>query len=139
MAEGIELKYILSYSTKFGAVSAESSKPEDLVQAYPHLRALAQKLESRKTQTKKERPVRRKESDRKGRGETARILREIETKLLNTSFFSKPRTTGETRDKLLAVSRHSFTSRKVSQALGIFWQKRTLRRVGNRNHYAYSK
>lgn len=135
------MKYILSYNTKFGAVSAESKKPEDLVNAYQRLKEIARKLESAKTPIASKGSKSRSKRDlgKRASGETARILREIETKLLNTDFFSKPRTTGETKDKLFQVSRQSFTSRKVSQALGMFWQKRSLKRVGKRNYYAYSK
>ncbi|MGI0084252.1 MAG: hypothetical protein ACREBQ_04130 [Nitrososphaerales archaeon] len=136
------MKYIISYNTEFGAVSAESKKPEDLVYAYRNLKALAEKLESNRVREMSKRGAKQRETkalDRKGSGETARILREIETRLLNTGFFSRARTTGETKDKLFALSHKSFTSRKVSQALGILWRKRDLRRVGKRNYYAYSK
>lgn len=133
------MKYTLSYKTKFGMISAESSKPSELVGAYEELKKLAGQVTDQKIKTKEFRPSRpAKALSRTGGGETATILNEIESKVLNTNFFSKPRTTGETKDKLLQVSRRDFTSRKVSQALGILRQKKVLRRSGSRNFYAYS-
>ena len=128
------MKYILSYNTRFGSVSAESKDPKALAGAYEDLRKIAESIEGGKGPAKVP-----KEAGKRGGGETATILGEIEARLLNTNFFSKPRTTGETRDRLEQVSRKSFTSRKVSQALGILWRKKSLKRVGSRNYYSYSK
>jgi hypothetical protein len=123
------LKYIVSYNTKFGTISAESKKPLDLVEAYSELRKLAAKIEkSSKPEVK----------DREGKGETTEILRVLESKLLSTDYFSNPRTTGETRDKISQTARKQFTSRKVSQALGILREKGVLRRTGRRNFFKYS-
>ena len=55
-----------------------------------------------------------------------------------SKFFSLPRTTGETREKLHEVTGKYFTSRKVSQALGILREKSRLKRTGKRNFYSYS-
>lgn len=132
------MKYILSYNTRFGSVSAESKDPKALAGAYEDLRKIAESIEEGKSPTKAPK-VSAREEGKRGSGETATILREIEGRLLNTNFFSKPRTTGETRDRLEQASRKSFTSRKVSQALGILWQKKSLKRVGSRNYYTYSK
>ena len=128
------MKYIVSYKTKFGSISIESKKPQDLVGAYSELRQLASKIQSR-TEPKKSSP---KTAIRTGSGETTEILREIESKLLSTNFFSTPKTTGETGDRLSKVTGKQFTSRKVSQALGILRKKGVLRRSGRRNFYAYS-
>ena len=132
----LALKFIISYTTDFGTISAESKSPEDLVGALDELKKIAKDiLHSRQ-------PVRAtarvSSKGRGGKGETAVVLKQIETSLLGTDFFSKPRTTGETRDKLLNATGKSFTSRKVSQALGILWKKRKLRRSGSRNFFAYS-
>ena len=78
-------------------------------------------------------------SPRKGQGETSLILREIESKLLQTDFFEKPETTGDVKSRLEHMAGREFTSRKVSQALGILRDKGTLKRVGKRNYYTYSK
>ena len=67
------------------------------------------------------------------------ILREIESRLLQTDFFDKPETTGDVKSRLEYVAGRKFTSRKVSQALGILRDKGTLKRVGKRNYYTYSK
>jgi len=129
------LRYIISYKTKFGTISAESKKPQDLVGALSDLKLLAAKIQLKNSKPKNSSP---KDSSREGKGETTEILRAIESKLLTTNFFSKPRTTGETMDKLATLSRRRFTSRKVSQALGILRDKGVLRRTGRRNFYAYS-
>jgi hypothetical protein len=124
------LKYIVSYNTKFGSISIESKKPQDLVGAYSELKQLASKIQTEKTSPKI--------PSREGKGETTAILRAIESRLLTTDFFSKPKTTGETSDRLNKLTGKHFTSRKVSQALGILREKKVLRRTGKRNFYAYS-
>jgi hypothetical protein len=129
------LRYIISYKTKFGTISAESKKPQELVGALSDLKLLAARIQSKKPKPKKSSP---KVQNRDGRGETTEILRAIESKLLTTNFFSKPRTTGETRDRLAKLARKQFTSRKVSQALGILRNKRVLRRTGRRNFFVYT-
>lgn len=123
------MKYIVSYNTKFGTISAESKKPQDLVEAYSELKKLAAKIE------KGSEPKAR---GREGKGETTEILRTLESRLLSTDFFSKPRTTGETRDKVSEAARRQFTSRKVSQALGILRERGVLKRTGRRNFFKYS-
>jgi hypothetical protein len=131
--------YTISYKTKFGTVSAESDNPKDLIAADQKLRDLASTIKSgpvRKTASKQRDTV--SDSRRTGSGETATVLREIETKILTSNFFSSPKTTGETREKLHAVTGKYFTSRKVSQALGILREKRQLERSGKRNFYVYS-
>ncbi len=118
----------------------ESKNPQDLIDAYVHLKVVAERLESKPRIVAKSTTLRTKKAKgRGGRGETARVIREIETSLMGTDFFANPRTTGETNERLRKVSRQSFTSRKVSQALGILWQKHLLKRVGKRNYYSYSK
>jgi hypothetical protein len=140
------LKYTLSYKTKFGTLTAESNNPDDLVIGYQTLKHLLPRLGNSETRIKRRanRAPRSVSSVRKvrhsrGIGETASIIRELESKVLPTTFFSKPRTTGETRDRLYEVSSQKFTSRKVSQALGILWNKGELKRTGTRNYFAYSK
>lgn len=141
------LEYVISYKTKFGSISAQSKRPDDLLVGYQTLKQLASKLDlnaksapSRKAsqRVRRSRFQRRKSSSR-GQGETTIILRELETRLLPTAFFSKQRSTGETKEKLDAAARRDFTSRKVSQALGILWKKGSLKRSGSRNFYTYSK
>ncbi|MHB1907652.1 MAG: hypothetical protein ACYCQJ_02130 [Nitrososphaerales archaeon] len=131
------MKYTLSYNTKFGMISVESEHPSDLVGAFQNLKEIASSIELSKSPTNL--PLKRSASSPAGKGETATILRELESGVLATNFFSKARTTGETKDKLREISGHNFTSRKVSQALGILWHKRVLKRSGTRNHYTYSK
>lgn len=125
------MKYIVSYTTKFGSISVESKKPQDLADAYSELKRLASKIDRPKKSSDKI-------PSRGGKGETTAILREMESKLISTNFFSGPKTTGETGDRLAKVSGKRFTSRKVSQALGILHKKGVLKRTGQRNSYAYS-
>ncbi|MDG6906625.1 MAG: hypothetical protein JRN20_12665 [Nitrososphaerota archaeon] len=127
------MKYIIAYKTKFGSISIESKKPQDLYDAYSELKRIASKLRSTKAKKGES-----KTSSRTGKGETTAILREIESNLLSTSFFSSPKTTGETGDQLAKVTRKKFTSRKVSQALGILRKKGVLRRTGKRNFFSYT-
>ncbi len=134
------MKYIISYTTKFGSVSVESKDPEDLIRAYPMLRDLAGRI-SRKNVTSKNSvrtSSRKKKNPALGVSETAIILRELESTVMPSKFFSMPRTTGETREKLREVTEKYFTSRKVSQALGILREKSRLKRTGKRNFYSYS-
>jgi hypothetical protein len=143
------VKYTLSYKTKFGTLTAESNNPDDLVIGYQTLKNLVSQLNFAESKEKiKKRPTSevsysvsaaKRVRGSRGHGETARIIRELESKILSTAFFSKPKTTGETRDKLIEVSGRKFKSRKVSQALGILWKKGVLKRSGTRNYFSYSK
>jgi hypothetical protein len=140
------LKYTLSYKTKFGTLTAESNNPDDLVIGYQTLKNLLPRLGASETRVIKRKTKvpgyvssARKVRGSRGLGETASIIRELESKVLPTAFFSKPKTTGETKDRLVEISGRKFTSRKVSQALGILWKKGELKRTGTRNYYAYSK
>ena len=136
------MRFVVSYKTKFGEVSAESTKPQDLVRAYRDLKEIAREISAdkhskntirRKSQTRAMKSAKLK---RLGSGETAKILREIESKILITDFFSNPRSTGDTRAKLEKLGK-SFASRKVSQALGILRKKNILKRTGSKNHFRY--
>jgi len=134
------VKYIISYDTKFGSVSVESKDPEDLITAYPMLQDLAGRI-SNKTSSSRNLPrsnLKKQKNPPSGARETAVILRELESSLMPSKFFSQPRTTGETREKLHEITGKYFTSRKVSQALGILREKRRLSRTGKRNFYSYS-
>lgn len=130
------MKFTISYATDFGTISAESNDPQELVGALAELKRIEKDISGSRKSVR----ATSKESTRgrAGKGETAIVLKQIESSLLGTKFFSKPRTTGETRDKLLDATGKSFTSRKVSQALGILWKKRRLRRSGTRNFFVYS-
>jgi hypothetical protein len=127
------LKYAVSYRTRFGTISAESSRPEELVGAYADLKKLASRIESSSAYRALPRI-----QQREGKGETTEVLITLESRLLKTTFFSEPRTTGETQRKLERLARRKFTSRKVSQALGILREKGVLRRTGKRNFFKYS-
>ena len=160
------MKYIVSINTEFGSISAESKHPEDLEGSLDALRKLARDLKSGEKKNKKGQPVSQKKSDagtspqkkklkqkssspeekeagpavhKGGQGETTLVLREIESRLLETGFFDKPETTGQVKSRLEYETGKKFTSRKVSQALGILRSKGSLTRAGKRNSYSYSK
>ena len=128
------MKYVVSFKTRFGAVSAESEDPKELVGVYSQLRQLAIEAQSTRSKWKDEHL----NQERAGKGETTAALKAMEERLLNTKFFDRPRTTGETREQLVKLTKKRFTSRKVSQALGILRAKGVLRRTGRRNFYRYT-
>ncbi len=136
------MKYIISYDTEFGCVSAESNDPGDLFFAYSELQSVAGRLSEKFHERRKKNPLTR-QSQKSSRSnarvpETTTILRELESSFLNTNFFSEARTTGETRERLHDLTGRYFASRKVSQALGILRDRGKLRRKGRRNYYRYS-
>ncbi|MDG6998413.1 MAG: hypothetical protein JRN15_04785 [Nitrososphaerota archaeon] len=130
------MKFTVSYKTDFGTISAESNRSEDLVDALDRLKELEKSILQRGKISHKREKV--SPATRGGKGETAVVMKQIESVLIEKNFFSKARTTGETRDRLLDLTGRAFTSRKVSQALGILWKKKRLRRSGERNFYVYS-
>ena len=131
------MKYIISYETEFGHISAESDDPDELIPAYSKLEKVAEQLSTKKIIKKKITRSYPRESSSKV-PETSIILRDLESNMLSSKFFGEPRTTGETRERLLELSGRSFASRKVSQALGILKDRGKLKRKGKRNFYQYS-
>ena len=72
-----------------------------------------------------------------GKGETSVILRKLEEKVLGTELFADPRTVGDVRSELKKQTGILFTSRKVSQALGLLHDRGKLDRVGSTGNYHY--
>ena len=72
-----------------------------------------------------------------GRAETSVVLRKIEGNLLRRTYFKQAKTTGEVKSELRAQTGVDFTSRKVSQALGILYKKGALSRVGSKGNLRY--
>ncbi len=72
-----------------------------------------------------------------GKGETSVILRKLEEKVLGTEFFAVPRTVGDARSELKKQTGILFTSRKLSQALGLLHDREKLDRVGSTGSYQY--
>lgn len=130
------MKFLITYNTDFGCVSVESEDPEDLFLAYANLEDLAGRLSKKARESKTQLKVARKSTPRLP--ETSAVLRELESNVLNSGFFEKPKTTGETREKLHELTGRYFASRKVSQALGILKDRGKLKRKGKRNFYEYS-
>lgn len=63
---------------------------------------------------------------RKGTAETSLVLRKLEEVLIPKSYFKTARTTGEVKVELEKQTGVPFTSRKVSQALGVLFKKKIL-------------
>lgn len=74
---------------------------------------------------------------RRGKSEAVRVLEILEQKLVPSSFFSSPRTTADVRNKIADEYGIKFQSRKVSQALGILYQKKVLTRIGQKGDYRW--
>jgi hypothetical protein len=74
---------------------------------------------------------------RKGKAETSLVLRKLEEALIPKSYFKTARTTGEVKAELEKQTSLPFTSRKVSQALGVLFNKKVLARVGSKGNFHY--
>jgi hypothetical protein len=74
---------------------------------------------------------------RKGRAETSLVLGKLEEVLMPRSYFKTARTTGDVKAELEKQTGVPFTSRKVSQALGVLFKKKMLARVGSKGSFRY--
>ena len=74
---------------------------------------------------------------RKGAAETSLVLRKLEEVLIPKGFFKIARTTGDVKAELEKQTGVPFTSRKVSQALGLLFKKKVLARVGSKGGFRY--
>ncbi|MEM0440892.1 MAG: hypothetical protein QXF45_02490 [Candidatus Caldarchaeum sp.] len=74
---------------------------------------------------------------RRGKSEAVRVLEILEQKLIPSGFFATARTTAEVRKKIYEEMGIKFQSRKVSQALGILYDKGTLSRIGPKGSYRW--
>jgi hypothetical protein len=74
---------------------------------------------------------------RTGKAETSLILRKIGDNLLPKTYFKSAKTTGDVKSELKTQTGIDFTSRKVSQALGLLFKKRVLSRVGSKGNFRY--
>jgi hypothetical protein len=72
-----------------------------------------------------------------GKAETSVIRRKLEQGPMTKGYFKTARSTGEVVAELKKETGIQFTSRKVSQALGIFFKKKELARVGPKGNYRY--
>lgn len=134
------MKFILTYTTAFGSVSAESEDPEELPLAYAELENLAARLSKKMRESGSNTLLNRRVAKKFTLKvpETSAVLRELESSVLSSDFFEEPKTTGDTCEKLHTLTGKYFASRKVSQALGILKDRGKLKRKGKRNFYAYS-
>jgi len=67
-----------------------------------------------------------------GKAETSLVTRKLQETLIPKGYFKSARTTGDVNIELKKETGISFTSRKVSQALGDLFKKGFLSRVGSR-------
>lgn len=74
---------------------------------------------------------------RKGKAETSLILGKLEEILIPRGYFKIARTTGDAKVELEKQTGIPFTSRKVSQALGVLFEKKVLARVGTKGSFRY--
>jgi hypothetical protein len=74
---------------------------------------------------------------RRGRAETSLILNRLEELLIPRGHFKTARTTGDVKAELEKQAGVPFTSRKVSQALGVLFKKGHLSRVGSKGDFRY--
>ncbi len=74
---------------------------------------------------------------RVGRAETSIILRKMEDLLIPKGYFKDARTTSDVKAELKKQTGIDFTSRKVSQALGVLFEKDTLSRIGSKQNFHY--
>ncbi|MEM0348725.1 MAG: hypothetical protein QXE96_00625 [Candidatus Caldarchaeum sp.] len=127
------VKFVVTVETEDDVeVSLEASSKEEALANLDELLALTRAVAERlKTKPQHKAPKRR------GKSEAVKALEIIEQKLIPSSFFSTARTTAEVRQKIIEQSGLPFQSRKVSQALGILYDKGTLTRVGQKGNYRW--
>ena len=124
------MKYVITIEVDDVEVSCEGGSKEEVLNHLDELIELSRTVASRI----KEKPAK---SKRRGKSEAVEVLKLIEERLLHTDFFNQPRSTGEVRQKLYDIVKIKFQSRKVSQALGILYDKNILSRIGLRGEYKY--
>jgi hypothetical protein len=74
---------------------------------------------------------------RTGKAETSLVLRKLEEITIPKNYFKTARTTGDVKAELEKQTGVPFTSRKVSQALGVLFHKNVLSRVGSKGNFRY--
>jgi hypothetical protein len=126
------VKYIVTIEVGDIEVSCEAGSKEEVLSGLDELIDLSQKVAERV----RARPVTH-PSKRRGKSEAVEVLKLIEEKLLPTDFFNQPRSTADVRQKLYDLVKIKFQSRKVSQALGILYDKDILSRIGLKGEYKY--
>lgn len=113
-------------------VSLEAASKEEALAGLDELIELSRAVNERVKSAPKTMLVRR-----RGKSEATEALKILEEKLLPSSFFNTPKTTAEVRNKIAEEYGITFQSRKVSQALGILYQKKILSRIGPKGNYRW--
>ncbi len=125
-------KYIITYGAGDVEISYEAASKEEALAHVDDLlelsKAILDNIRSRLSM---------KASKRRGKSETVEILKILEEKLIPSDFFDKPRSTAEVRQRIKELVNIQFQSRKVSQALGILYDRNILGRTGLRGGYKY--
>lgn len=113
-------------------VSLEASSKEEALAGLDELIELSREVSVRLKSSAKIRPI-----VRRGKSEATEALKILEEKLVPSPFFNTPKTTAEVRNKIAEETGITFQSRKVSQALGILYQKKILSRIGPKGNYRW--
>ncbi|MDJ0274460.1 MAG: hypothetical protein QXO17_05355 [Nitrososphaerota archaeon] len=117
-------------------VRVEGGSAEEVISALPELRRILEAATAElRPQPSPGAPT--VPSKRRGKSEAVLALEIIETQLIPSGFFSSPRSTKEVREEIQRLSGLKLQSRKVSQALGVLYEKGVLRRTGPRGDYRY--
>ncbi|MEM4383006.1 MAG: hypothetical protein QXU44_02995 [Candidatus Caldarchaeum sp.] len=125
-------KYVITLEADDVEVSCEAASKDEALAHFDELMQLYRTVLDRiRTEP------RMKVSKRRGRSEAVEVLKILEEKLIPSSFFSQPRSTAEVREKIAELEGIRFQSRKVSQALGILFEKNVLSRIGLKGDYKY--
>ncbi len=136
------VRYSITLRAGGADVTMESESREELLKRLDDLVALARSVAER-VGGQPAAPVPQtaapvvKTRRRRGKSEAVEVLRHIEEKLIPSGFFREARSTADTRAKLKELVGVLFQSRKVSQALGILYDKGVLRRAGPKGNYRY--
>ncbi|MCS6783843.1 MAG: hypothetical protein NZ921_00205 [Candidatus Caldarchaeum sp.] len=126
-------KFIVSIEEgKEVEVSLEATSKEEVLQGLDELIELSRTVSERLRSVA---PV--KKAVRRGKSEAVEVLKILEEKIIPSSFFGTPRSTADVRNKIADETGIKFQSRKVSQALGILYQKKTLLRLGPKGNYRW--
>lgn len=134
-------RFRLQINRPWGTVGLEAESVEEAVASVEKLLELSAALE-RSLSKESQLPQREaaqvlKAKRRRGRSEAVLALDAIERHLLNSGFFSTPRSTSEVRQKIHEVTGLRLQSRKVSQALGILYESKKIMRVGPKGNYKW--
>ncbi|MEN3047824.1 MAG: hypothetical protein ABDH63_03475 [Candidatus Caldarchaeales archaeon] len=126
-------RFSLTLRGRSADVTVHADSVKELRSLAVEFRALLEELEGQSA-APEARASRRK---RRGSSEAALALEAIESLLVPTGFFARPRRTSEVREEIERLTGYKLQSRKVSQALGYLYKRGRLRRMGSKGDYVY--